>query len=74
MTRSDEPRSAVSIGFEWASRVSTVGLEFVVPTLIGVWLDSRWGTSPLATLAGTLLGFTLMIIHLLRIVRERSGG
>ena len=73
MTRSNEPRSALSVGLQWASRVSTVGIEFVVPTLFGVWLDSRWGTSPLAMLTGTLLGFSVMMLHLLRIVRERSG-
>jgi ATP synthase protein I len=64
----------MSIGIEWASRISTVGLEFMLPSVFGVWLDRRWSTSRVATIVGTLLGFTLMLIHLLRIVKERSAS
>ena len=74
MTRPDEPRSSLSVGMQWASRVTTVGLEFVVPPLLGVLLDRWWGTSPLAMLTGALVGFGVGMMQILRIAREGTGG
>lgn len=74
MPRSDDdrPRSTLSVGIAWASRVTTIGLEFVVPTLLGVGIDRLAGSTPLATLLGALLGFSVGFAHLLRIAREGS--
>jgi ATP synthase protein I len=73
VTRPDDPPSNLSVGFRWASRVSTIGLEFAVPPVLGALLDRRWGTLPLATLVGVVLGFAVAMLHLLRIAREQSG-
>ena len=62
--------SALSVGMEWASRVTTVGLEFALPPLAGAGLDRWWGTSPWATVVGAVLGFAVGMVHLLRIARE----
>jgi F0F1-type ATP synthase assembly protein I len=61
---------------QWASRVTTVGLEFALPPLLGALLDRRLGTSPAALLVGAVLGFVVGIVHLLQIAREgtRGGG
>ena len=67
-----EPRSRLSVGIQWASRVTTIGLEFALPPLMGAGLDRWWGTSPLATLIGAVLGFAVGMMHLLRIAREGS--
>jgi ATP synthase protein I len=55
--------------------------SIVVPTLIGVWLDRRWGTDPWLTviglvlgLAGGLYGSYRQLQTMLRRQRERSGG
>ncbi len=71
-----EDRSNLSIGIEWASRISTVGLEFALPPLVGAYIDSRTHTSPLVTLVGVVLGFAVGMWHILRIARERpkQGG
>ena len=74
MTRSDEPRSNLSVGMEWASRVTTVGLTFVVPPLAGHLLDLWWKTSPGALLVGAVLGFAVGMMNILRIAREGTGG
>jgi len=58
----------------WASRVTTVGLEFALPALGGFYLDRWWGTRPLATLLGLALGFGAGMVHLLRIAREGSSS
>ncbi len=65
-----ERRSALSAGVEWASRISTIGLEFALPPLAGAGLDRWWGTSPWATVAGAALGFAVGMVHLLRVARQ----
>ena len=74
MTRSDEPRSALSVGMGWASRVSSVGMAFVLPALFGALLDHWWGTSPWALLAGAVLGFAVGMLEILRIARDGAGA
>ena len=70
MSRSDEPRSSVAVGWEWASRVLTVGLEFALPPLLGARFDHSWATSPWGVLIGAVLGFAVGMWHLLQIARE----
>jgi ATP synthase protein I len=72
VARSDEPRSNLSVGLDWASRITSVGLEFAVPPLLGAWLDRQFGTSPLALLTGAVLGFAVGMMHILKIARD--GG
>ncbi|MFO0910545.1 MAG: AtpZ/AtpI family protein [Isosphaeraceae bacterium] len=73
MSRSDVPRSKLSIGIDWASRVTTVGLEFALPPLMGAFLDRWWGISPVATLLGAVLGFAVGMMHLLKIARSGTN-
>ena len=54
----------------WASRGMSVGLEFVVPAILGLWLDRYWPVAPLGVIAGAVLGFALGLTHLLRIAKE----
>jgi ATP synthase protein I len=69
-----EPPSTLSVGMQWASRVTTVGLEFALPALMGAGLDRWWGTGPLATVVGAVLGFAVGMMHILRIAREGPGS
>jgi ATP synthase protein I len=57
----------------WASRATTLGLEFTLPALGGAYLDRRWGTEPLATVVGAILGFAVGMMHILRLTREGTG-
>lgn len=59
----------MSVGFSWASRITSLSLEFVVPALVGVFLDKRLGSSPWGVVVGSALGFLVGMIHLLRIAR-----
>jgi len=64
----------MAAGVVWASRVTSVAMEFCLPPLAGVYLDGRWGTSPIVTLVGSVLGFAVGMVHILRIAREGSGA
>ncbi|HEX8203256.1 MAG TPA: AtpZ/AtpI family protein [Isosphaeraceae bacterium] len=71
MTDRDD-RSPLALGLMWASRVTSLGLEFSLPVLGGYYLDRWRHTSPAATLAGLVLGFAIGMVHLLQIAREGS--
>jgi ATP synthase protein I len=58
----------------WASRVTTVGLEFALPALLGVWLDRYWSLAPLGVIGGAVLGFIGGMAHLLQMSREGSNS
>jgi hypothetical protein len=65
-------RTPLSVGVMWASRVTTVGLEFALPAFAGLYLDRHWGTKPAGTLVGAILGFAVGMMHILRIAKEGS--
>jgi hypothetical protein len=65
-----EPSDPLSIGLYWASRVTTVGLEFALPALGGLWLDRRWPIAPTGVIVGAAIGFAVGMLHLLRISRD----
>lgn len=67
-------RSPLSIGVGWAYRVMSVGLEFVLPALLGHWVDGRLGTQPWGVLLGAVLGFGLGMVHLLQIATRGAGN
>ena len=69
-----ESRSPLAVGMTWASRITTLGLEFALPALAGFFLDQRWRTGPVLILVGTTLGFAVGMMHLLRIARGSSGA
>ncbi len=69
MTR-PESRSTLSVGMQWASRISTIGMEFALPALLGAYVDQWWALRPLATVFGAVLGFAVGMMHILRIARR----
>jgi hypothetical protein len=59
----------MAIAATWASRITTVALEMVVPGLIGFWVDSRLGTKVLFGMVGFAFGLTLGIWHLVQMAK-----
>ena len=70
MAQKPESRSAVAVGFEWAFRVSTIGLCFSLPAVIGFGVDRYLGSSPVATLTGVVLGFVTGLLQILQLSKE----
>jgi ATP synthase protein I len=54
--------------------LSTVGLAFVLAIVIGtaagVWVDSRFGTSPWGFLIGFVMGLAAGVLNVIRITRD----
>jgi F0F1-type ATP synthase assembly protein I len=63
-------RSPLSLGIQWASTVTTIGLEFTLPMLLGYGLDRSLGTVPVVTMVGVLLGLVLGMLHTVRLGRQ----
>lgn len=60
----------MSQGMYWATRGMSVALEFVIPAMLGLWLDRYWPLAPLGVIAGAVAGFAVGLTHLLRIAAE----
>jgi ATP synthase protein I len=69
----EPPQSPLSVGVFWASRITSLALEFTLPVLAGIFLDKRLGSLPLATILGAVLGMTVGMMHVLQIARGDSG-
>lgn len=70
----DHPRSPLALGMEWASRITTLGVEFSLPAIAGHFADRRLETGPAFLMVGMVLGFTLGIFHLVKIAHASSRG
>jgi F0F1-type ATP synthase assembly protein I len=58
---------ALARGYVWASRVTTIALQAVIPAGLGYWLDQRWGTFPWLLVIGAGLGLAIMLRELIRL-------
>ncbi len=50
--------------------ISQVGMEMVVPGVVGLWLDNTFNWLPWATITGVVLGFVLGITHLTVLMKK----
>ena len=69
---STDERSPAVRAYAWASRLTTVSLEMVLPGLVGYWLDLRWKTQPLLTIIGFACGLALGMWHLLKMTSAQQ--
>jgi hypothetical protein len=60
------------VGIEWASRVTTIGLEFALPPLLGYGVDSWLRTTPVAMITGAVLGFATGMMATVKMARQFS--
>jgi uncharacterized protein YqgC (DUF456 family) len=61
----------LAAALEWVSKITTVALEMVLPTVGGAYLDRRWGTRYWA-LVGLIVGVTVGMWHLLQLTRDAN--
>lgn len=68
-----DDRSRTAIAYSWASRGMSIAMEMVLPGLFGYGLDQWLGTEIWFTIAGFGLGFTLGLLHLVKLSKEMTG-
>ena len=64
--------SSMVKGMNWVSKITTIGLEMVLPGLVGLWLDSQLETGFLGLL-GFALGGPLGIWHLIAMTKIKRS-
>lgn len=69
-TQEEDIRAAWAIGFSRAAEISGVGMQFILPTLFGWWVDQKLGTMYIGLGVGLGLGMLLSFFSLLHIVRR----
>ena len=57
---------------EWGTRVTSIGMEFALPALLGFGLDRWLHTNPCFTVIGAFLGLGIGMTHVLRLPGELS--
>ena len=74
MTQPNDQRSkdqkTIANATRWASQATSIGMELAVPAGLGVWMDSKYGTSPGLTLVGVFFGSYLAFRGLQRLLRD----
>ncbi len=73
MNRDPQGRSSLAVGLDWAARITSVGLEFALPGLLGAGVDHWLGSRPWATIGGAILGFCVGMVHLIKIASDAPG-
>ncbi len=72
MTKQEDDRSALAVGYGWATQIIGIGIEFVLPILVGVWLDRKAGTLILFTIFGVILGLVIGFLALRDLLKLSS--
>ena len=67
-------RSPIAVAMQWASQVTTISIEMVLPLLLGVWVDRRLGSRALFTILGGIAGLWLGIWNLIRLAKVLAAG
>jgi len=66
----NDRRSPIARAMAWASQITTIALEMVVPAVGGLWLDHKLGTELVFLVLGVAIGATGGIMHLLQMARR----
>ena len=69
LRRLPQDYSWISKGLQWASRITSVAAEMVLPGVVGVWLDNHLGTGFLAFI-GFGIGVAAGIWHLTLVAKS----
>lgn len=72
MNRFGEKKSVLSTAVQWASRVTSIALEMIVPPIAGIWLDKKLGTGFTFLAVGAILGFVTGMMSLWGIAKSLS--
>ncbi len=64
-----EPESVAAKAMNWTARITSIGLEFALPPVLGQWLDSRFGTRPWLALSFAVFGFVAGMTHTIAIAK-----
>lgn len=62
----------MALGMAWASRITSIGMSFVVPVFVGVLIDRWLKIEPIGAVIGVILGFVVSMLQIMRIAKTNS--
>ncbi|MFO0262595.1 MAG: AtpZ/AtpI family protein [Planctomycetota bacterium] len=68
-----DDRAPMAKAMDWVARITTAGLSFGLPPLLGYWLDQRYGLGYLLTLLGFGFGMFAGGWQLMKIARDAGA-
>ncbi|MDR1054197.1 MAG: AtpZ/AtpI family protein [Planctomycetaceae bacterium] len=68
----DNNNNSVSDTYTIAAKISSIGIEMVIPVLFGVWFDYLFGTVVIFAILGAISGAALAFWHLIKISNKLS--
>jgi ATP synthase protein I len=66
VTKSSDDRSPLVQAMDWATQITGLAMQMVVPAIIGYWLDLKLGTKFVLLILGMVLGFITGMRQLIR--------
>ncbi|MDR1291205.1 MAG: AtpZ/AtpI family protein [Planctomycetaceae bacterium] len=70
--KEENNNNSVSDTYMIAAKVSSIGIEMVVPVLFGVWFDYLFSTVVIFAILGAISGTALAFWHLIKISNKLS--
>ena len=68
----EDCRSPLAIGYMWSVVIMSLGLELVLPILLGVYLDSKFGTVCLFLILGIFFGFFVAAVNFIKLMKTNG--
>ena len=68
----DDTRSPIAMGYAWASIIISMGFEMVIPIVLGIYADYKWGTKCVFLLIGIALGFFVVIVNFTKLLKSNK--
>jgi F0F1-type ATP synthase assembly protein I len=69
-----QPASPMDKGMRAMALASTIGLSLVIPPTLGYfagrWLDTRFGTEPILSMVGLIVGIVLGFVEMVHILQQ----
>ncbi|GIV15268.1 MAG: hypothetical protein KatS3mg022_0703 [Armatimonadota bacterium] len=69
-----KPAAPINKGMRAMALASTIGLSLVIPPVLGYfagrWLDGRFGTEPILSMVGLIVGIVLGFVEMVRILQQ----
>jgi hypothetical protein len=69
----EDDRAPMAKAMDWVARITTAGLSFGLPPLLGYWVDQRFGLGFLLTLLGFGFGILAGGWQLMKIARDAGA-
>jgi F0F1-type ATP synthase assembly protein I len=68
----DDGRSPIVQGYIWATIITTMTIQLVLPILLGVYADYRFGTKYIFLFLGIFLSLLIMVVNFVKLMKSKE--